>query len=482
MKRYLFLVPFYFLSFLQSEKCIASQIAGAEITYTCTGGNNYRFYFTLYSECGGQGADTSYTISGASSCGDSAKVIVSRDSTVEIMHTCSLISSKCINAASSYIGIEANYFHGDVTIPSACNFWTFGMSPPICSRNGATNLEPNGSAYCLYVKATVNNSVPIINSSPVFQRVPGIFLGVGNTQYVSQYAFDPDGDSLTFELIKAHSNELNDVQYKFGLSATQPVYYTIPDSTSCNPRSGQLRFIANVPQTAVVAMQINEFRNDVLIGSVERDVEYVFANNINNPPSLSGVNGQISFNWHICADSLLTFLIKSSDIDAQDQTSISWLSEIPSAIFNNSGTHRDTGHITWQPSLLDFRSRPYFIIATVTDSACPVPGINSYCYSIYVDSCTSHDGITENEMNEIHFSAFYNSSGQSIRFYYHLNEPSVSTISLYDLTGRKMKIVMIEKLRESDGVIDVSSVSSGMYVLNLKIGNAFSKSIKVVID
>ena len=283
-------------------------------------------------------------------------------------------------------------------------------------------------------------------------------------------------------MISAHSDELNDVQYNPGLSSTQPVTYTPPDSTRFSTESGQIRFIANAPQTAVVAIQINEYRNNVLIGSVERDIEYVFSNSINSAPFLSGINGSLSYTIHVCADSLLSFKIKSIDYDANQQTWIAWSDEIPTADFSTSGTYRDTGYVSWQPSLGDFRSLPYFVVATVSDSTCPVPGINSYYYKIYVDSCIAHDGISENEYYDIRFSGHYNSSNHSIQFYYKLAEPLAVTISLYDIMGRKMKYVTSEKLPEANMVMDVQEIRGGLYILNLKLRNGISKSIKIAIE
>ena len=93
-----------------------------------------------------------------------------------------------------------------------------------------------------------------------------------------------------------------------------------------------------------------------------------------------------------------------------------------------------------------------------------------------------NDGISENEYYDIRFSGHYNSSNHSIQFYYKLAEPLAVTISLYDIMGRKMKYVTSEKLPEANMVMDVQEIRGGLYILNLKLRNGISKSIKIAIE
>jgi hypothetical protein len=421
-----------------------------------------------------------YTIHGSSSCGGSIDFQVNLDSIFEVPHTCQTTVTNCNNAASSFMGVEVNYFHGDVTIPSICNYWTFGISPAICNRNAAiTTLFPSAITYCLYVVATLNNDAVQCNNSPSFSNVPVQFLCANQVQYFAQGAYDIDGDSLTFQMITPHSNALTDVQYVPGLSATQPVQYI--DSTIFNSQTGDIRFHANGAQTTVVAIQINEYRNGVLIGSVERDIELIFENCTNNVPTASGINGTSFYTTHVCADSVVSFSINSSDIDAADQTYLSWDYGIPGAVFFTSGTHRDTGYFLWQPGMQDVGAQPHNFTVLVSDSACPTFGISLYSFSVYVDSCFS-TGVSSIDNNIRTFSANYSSEKQVIEFRYHLNGPAGGFISLYDLTGRKIRQLLFTKMSSTNGHLDVEGITPGLYILNLKAESGESKSVKLVID
>lgn len=371
----------------------ASHAVGADLTYICTGGNNYTFFFTLYRDCQGIAVSPSYTIDGTSTCGGSVTITVNLDSTHEIPHTCSTVVTKCVNAASAYMGIEANYYHGTVTLPSQCNKWTFGLSPAICNRNAAIlNLTPNGSTYCLYVQATLNNAAVQCNNSPTFANMPVAFLCAGQIQYFNHGAYDIDNDSLAFTMYTPHSDAATDVQYIAGLSGTQPVTYNVPDSTRFNNSTGDIRIVANNAQVTVVAVRADEYRNGVLIGSVERDIQIIVEACTDHPPTLSGINGSINFVYTTCANAPFCFTVKSADIDAADNTVITWNGGISGGTFTTTGTHRDTAHFCWTPTDADTLSNPHIFTATVTDNACPTFQSNIYSYTVNVRGVVANAG------------------------------------------------------------------------------------------
>src|SRR6187200_701601 len=89
-----------FVSFIPRQ-AKASHAVGADLTYICTGGNNYRFFFTLYRDCAGIAVSSQYTIQGTNSCGaTTVNITVNLDSTREIPHTCSTVVTKCQNINS----------------------------------------------------------------------------------------------------------------------------------------------------------------------------------------------------------------------------------------------------------------------------------------------------------------------------------------------------------------------------------------------
>jgi len=365
---------------------MASHGAGAELRYEHLSGNDYRFYFTFYRDCAGISVNNFYTIYGTSVCGGSISLTVDSDSTVHVSQLCAGLDDQCNNFNSLYKGFEASYFHGDVTIPSLCSLWTFGISP-ICNRNQYITNLVSPTMECLYVETKLNNDSGLQNSSPVFTALP-FFQLYNQVQYLHLYAQDPDGDSLAFEMYTPHSSATADVQYSVGLSAFQPVTYAVPaDSTTFDPLTGDIRFKADGAQVTVVAVRVNEFRNGIFVGSEERDIEVIFNNSTNRAPIASGINGSLTiFTTHICADSLFTFHINTIDLDG-DSIRMLWQNSIPGSTINLSGVNNQIANFNWQPTASDISAVPHTFILYVTDSVCPFVYFNSYQYRIYVDSC-----------------------------------------------------------------------------------------------
>jgi gliding motility-associated-like protein len=398
-KRFLQLFQFsirvLLFSFITAREAKASHGVGADLTYRCDGGNTYTFFFTLYRDCSGIAVSSFYQIDGTSSCGNTT-ITVNLDSTVELWRfgNCPGVVSKCADFNSPYMGIESNYYHGTVTLPAACSDWTFGI-PPICNRNAAiTNIVSPGGT-CLYVQAKLNNAIAPCNSSPTFSNRPYVFLCDSNIQYYNHGAYDADGDSLVFTMYTPHSNPTLDVVYIAGLSATQPVTYNFPDSTTLNRATGDIRIVANAPQITVLAIRVDEYRNGVLIGSVERDIQIIVESCTDKPPSLSGVNGTPSFTYTACANAPMTFLIKSFDLDVNDTTRITWDNGIGNGSMITTNSRRDTAFFSWTPNDADTLTNPHVFTATVTDNFCPVPRSNVYTYTVNVRGVIANAGLDQ---------------------------------------------------------------------------------------
>ena len=477
------LLPLLILSIIafSTEKTSASHVAGAELRYEYLGSNVYRFHFILYRDCNGIPVNTNYQIDASSVCGNSMQITVDTDSVVNVSQMCAGAVDKCINFSSPYMGIEAWYYHGDTTIAAPCSLWTFGINP-ICDRNAAITNILSPSATCLYVETKLNNASVPSNSSPVFSALP-LFHLCDEVQYLHLYAHDPDGDSLAFEMYTPHSDATTDVYYINGLSSTQPVTYAnANDSTRFYPLTGDIRFYADDPQITVVAVRVNEFRNGIFIGSEERDIEVIFSNCTGNSSTASGINGTSSFTSHICVDSLFTFHVNTNDFDG-DSVRISYINNIPGSTITLSGVNMQIVNFTWQPPDTSYISDdPYTLILYVTDSVCPYVYFNSYVYNIYVDSCNAITGVFDVMSSILSFNASYSSLSGSIIFNFSFDESEASTVSLYDITGRKIDVISIEKSIRGLHQIKSPGISPGLYLLNLKTESGKNATVKVMVE
>ena len=82
-------------------------------------------------------------------------------------------------------------------------------------------------------------------------------------------------------------------------------------------------------EVTVMAVLVEEYRNGVLIGSVERDIQVTVIACTNQVPALSGMNGTGDFSAVVCAGDQICFNITSTDADAAQNTYVSWDNSIP---------------------------------------------------------------------------------------------------------------------------------------------------------
>lgn len=226
---------------LFSSSIFASHEAGGEITYTCVGPNQYAVTLTLYRDCSGISAATTYPLNYRSAnCGVNATISLNLQSTTDITPLCPSASSLC-NGGSGLIGFERSIYTGILTLPIGCTDWILSTSS--CCRNGAVTNLASADAQDIYIQSTLNNTVNPCNSSPVFSSNPQLFACVGQEINYQQLATDPDGDELVYSLVNAMSAAGTNVTYAAGFSGLNP--FTVP--ATIDPMTGEITFTPDVP-------------------------------------------------------------------------------------------------------------------------------------------------------------------------------------------------------------------------------------------
>jgi len=213
-----------------------------------------------------------------------------------------------------------------------------------------------------------------------------------NTSSIINLApIDLDGDSLDIQFTTPMQNGASSVTFGAGYTASQPFGTSIP--TTLDPVSGNLTFGSVLNQGMYVfAVNIDEYRNGVLIASSQRDYQFLFMNGPANAlPTLSGVNNSTNYYTTIvaCPNSSLSFTVNSADTDAMDSTAIfaNNLASFPGATFTVNNAQNQIGTFTWTPSVANVQNTPYVLSLNVKDNKCTF-GQQSYGYLIYVTACT----------------------------------------------------------------------------------------------
>jgi len=367
----------------------ASHSMGADLTYECIGGNTYRVRVSFYRDCVGIAAPTSATVNiRSASCNRNLSVTC-----MPIPGTGQEVTPLCTSAVSTcqggvFTGIQEWVYEGVVTLPLQCADWV--MSYQLCCRNAAITNIANPANNTFYIYATLNNLNGLCNNSPTFSNKPVPFACLGQQFCFNHGATDADGDSLVYSLITPYQNANTTVQYNAPYSATSPLASN--PAVSFNNSTGDICMTPTALQVTVMAVLVREYRNGVLIGSVERDIQVTVLNCGNSLPSLSGINGTNNFSTSVCAGQQLCFNINSFDPDAGQNVSVNWDGSIPNATFTTSGGSRPTGTFCWTPTASDISNNPYCFTVTVRDDACPMNGQQVYSYCITVNGVVVNAG------------------------------------------------------------------------------------------
>lgn len=370
------------------QSSFGSHAAGADLTYKWISGNTYEVTAAFYRDCGGIAQPSTVTLAYSStSCNfNSTLVLPLINNGPVITYPCNSVQTTC--SGGSTPGIQQWLYRANVTLPFACTDWK--LSYNVVARNCAitTIVQPSpcnsSTSYePIYVEALLNNVDAPGNSSPTFSNVPISFVCLGQDFNYNHGVIDMNADSLSYSLITPLTSSNTTVTYLPGYSAASPIASS--PAFSINSTTGDLFMNPSAIQVSVVAVKVNEYRNGILIGSVIRDMQ-IYSRNCtpNFVPFATGINGTTDFTAYVCPGTNLCFDVNSGDPNPGQVVTMTWNSGIPGASFNIAGTPYPTGQFCWTPQQSDARSQPYTFTVTVRDDACPLNGLQTYSYSIYV--------------------------------------------------------------------------------------------------
>ncbi len=179
--------------------------------------------------------------------------------------------------------IKVNFYTAEHTYPGRATY-TLSFADPNRVNNIQNVNFPNSVDVPFYVQTTftfVNSQFQGFNNSVILLQPPIDFACTGQVFIHNPNAYDPDGDSLAYELIVPFESEGTEVpRYKFPNEILPG-----PDNLiSLDAVTGD--FVWNAPKSAGeynIAIKIKEYRNGVLLNSVIRDMQ-IFVDICNNQP------------------------------------------------------------------------------------------------------------------------------------------------------------------------------------------------------
>jgi gliding motility-associated-like protein len=286
------------------------------------------------------------------------------------------------------------------------------ISDRCCRNNNIANLaNPGNAGQAYYAFAT---DPTIANSSPTFAVAPVPFICANDTISILNQAFDPDGDLLVYNFVTPYNGvsaggnpnpnppilypwTIPTVNYNPNYSVTQP--FGPGGSATINSSTGLAAYYAQNQGFYVLAVEIEEYRNGVLVGVSRRDLQIIVISCPVNPaPNLSPLGSPTSFT--IQEGDTLCFDLSFSDANG-DSIFITTIGDIldpnltnPAATVNDtSGTGVVTTEFCWATSCDQGSIVPYQFTAIVNDNGCPAKTTN-VVYTITVENTENPTAIT----------------------------------------------------------------------------------------
>ena len=322
----------------------ATHQKAAEITFTHVSGYTYRFRLVTYTFTESEADRPELELN----WGDGSSAVLSRE-------------SETVVAGQQ---TKINVYTGTHTYAGPGSYY---VSMEDANRNGGVVNMPNSINTPMYVETllVISPYMASGNNSPVLTARPVDDRGCVGRRFIhNPGAYDPDGDSLSYRLVRCRTSGGEDIAgYSFP-SASDTIYV--------NERTGDLVWENPVTQGEYnVALLIREWRNGRLIGEITRDMQIVVQMCDNYPPDLICDDA-----YCVEAGQRLAFEPYALDFDG-DGITMQATGEIiatrRAADLRLLGATPDSARyqFVWQTELSDSRAQPYGIYLKATDGGTP---------------------------------------------------------------------------------------------------------------
>ena len=395
--------------------------------------------------------------------------------------TLTLGTSGAVATISSVYGVEIYHFIDSITFPANGNYIVKWSD---CCRNEAiiNMTQPGAEDMTLLAYVNVNNLSP--NSSPTFLAPPVIYLPTNNVWQYNPLPFDLDGDSLVWNLTVPLSSSSNPpipdsvAGYQF-LSDTV-LYSNATAPFSVNNVTGEITWDPKMVGNFVASLTIQEYRNGLLIGAMNRDMQFVIvADSTNFTPLISNMQSLPTNNLghpyiKIPPGQNYQLHLLASDQDLNDVISMSAFGESfgltnPSN-FSYSSTGNDNeieGTFSWTPNMSQVRTQAYTVVFRTSD--------NFFYFDetvqIEVGLMTSINEVSTVEVNDI----YPNPTNNSFSLPLTLEKGESITLDIFNILGVKISSEILDLTTGNHILVKNFNLNTGHYFV--KVSNIHGLSI-----
>jgi gliding motility-associated-like protein len=310
--------------------------------------------------------------------------------------------------------IEEGFYQGTIDVPPSPVGYL--LSYVRCCRNNQDNL-PSGSEGLPFLGQTYYCQIPptsIQNSSPFFSGVPSPYMCARDTTNILNSAVDLDGDSLVYYIAfpyqggslsqsGAEPTPPNNLKLPIETVVYKPGYdYNLPFGTGgmsdVNPNNGLTSLFSPKTGSFVVAIEVAEYRNGILLSRVRLDMQILV---LDCPPNNRPKISNSTTSYEVEAGAQICFDIEATDQD-DDFITITGKGDIFSGTNGYAGPKATLtkdfakGNVKskfcWQTTCDLASVKPYLFTAEVWDDGCP-PKFDNKNFSITIKPFKGADGI-----------------------------------------------------------------------------------------
>lgn len=348
MKR---ILPFIFICFAQT--LFATHNRAGEITYRYISGFTYEVTITTYTRGSVQADRCELTLF----WGDGTSSILPRVN--GLLGTCQGGARMGVNIGGD---VQKNIYTGRHTYATA-GLYDLSFEDP--NRNAGINNIPQSVSVPFFLKSQLVVDAGLKgNSSPLLLNPP-IDDGCLNRRFEhNPGAFDPDGDSLSYDLVKTRGAGGAIISSTYDPNLVQ-------DSVKINPTTGDLYW--DVPKNVGqynFAIEISEWRRNgqkqwVKIGYVTRDLQVNIDNCANQPPKIDPVGP-----FCVEAGTNLNFDVRATDPDGDpvrltafgapfkvNNPADSFIARIGNPVISTFNWDTECNHVRQQPFYVTFQAK-----------------------------------------------------------------------------------------------------------------------------
>ncbi len=387
----------------------ASHIYGADFSYSHVSGNTYQVSLVVYGDCKGISFPSLASSRPVVQIHNGTRFVDSfvlrlQGAGVEVTPVCAAekANTTCVNPGNPIPGVTRFIYTGTYTLPGTSANWVFrfdgNMGGALAGRSGLITNLTNLSVSTTALEAKLNNLAGP-NSSPTFTTLPTPFYCVNLAQQFNLGAVDPDGDQLSFALVPGLNGQVGGglgggtVTYVAGYSATSPLS-VVSGSFSFSPSTGQMSFTPNMIQTSLVVVEVQEVRNNVVVGTSSREMTFIVIASCNTTPAsnmidtaLSSVHGGLRTglnSFTVCSGTdSISFSIHANN-PGNNTIDASYAGLPTGAAMNITGNGGSNPVLDFNWRGIPKTTGKYTFYVTYHDGGCPLASIQTTAYTIEV--------------------------------------------------------------------------------------------------